>query len=49
MQAVMVSLSTLAGWQVWLGSTGRSILPSKTLVGKHSLMTEVSRSDLRQE
>ena len=48
-QALIVSDSTDAGLHSSCGSTGSSILPSRTLVGKHSLITAVSVFDFFQE
>jgi len=49
MQALIVSLSTDCGEQVACGSTGLSMLPRRTEVGKHSRITAVSLSDFFQE
>ena len=49
MQALIVSDSTEAGLHSSSGSTGSSMLPRSILVGKHSLMTDMSLSDFFQE
>ena len=49
MQALIVSDSTAAGLHSSTGSTGSSKLPRRILVGKHSLMTEVSALDFFHE
>ena len=48
-QAEMESDSIEAGEHWVAGSTGLSILPSRMLVGKHSLITEVSVADFFHE
>lgn len=50
MQASMLSSSsTGSSLQSDLGTTGLSRLPSRTLVGKHSLMTALSSGAFCQE
>ena len=49
MQALMVSDSTDTGLHSSDGSTGSSMLPRRILVGKHSLITDVSVFDFFQE
>ena len=48
-QALIVSDSTDAGLHSSCGSTGSSILPRRILVGKHSLITDVSVLDFFHE
>lgn len=49
MQAEMESDSMEEGVHWMAGSTGLSILPRRMLVGKHSLITEVSVADFFHE
>ena len=49
MQALIVSDSTEAGLHSSSGSTGSSIFPRRILIGKHSLITDMSLSDFFQE
>ena len=49
MQAEMLSDSRESGSHSARGSTGLSMLPSRMLVAKHSLMTDLSVADFLQE